>query len=134
MVEATAHAAAFLYNTYRATHDGKSGWHSVGWLLKQSLSYQCGLAAFVAFLFLIIHSIGPIRRSFYETFLSLHRIGLAVAVSGVYFHLAKHALPQLPWVYLVIIFLSLEPSIRIVRITYVASESPTQASRLPYQL
>ena len=40
VVEATAHAAAFLYNTYRATHDGKSGWHSVGWLLKQSLSYQ----------------------------------------------------------------------------------------------
>ncbi|KAH6846183.1 ferric reductase [Alternaria alternata] len=147
VVEATAHAAAFLYNTYRATHDGKSGWHSVGWLLKQSLSYQCGLAAFVAFLFLIIHSIGPIRRSFYETFLSLHRIGLAVAVSGVYFHLAKHALPQLPWVYLVIIFLSLEPSIRIVRIlrynfswkekkwTLVGLESlPGEATRVTFTL
>jgi predicted ferric reductase len=118
VLEATAHVSAFLYNAYRVTHNGESGWHSVSWLLQQSLSYWCGLMASVAFLFLMIHSIGPLRRSFYETFLSLHRIGIVIAISGVYFHLAKHALPQLPWVYLVIILLSLEPLARFLRILH----------------
>jgi predicted ferric reductase len=116
VVETTGHVFAFMYNTYRTTHNRKSGWHSVGWLIQQSLSYQCGLAAFVAFVFLMIHSIGPLRRSFYEIFLSFHRIGIAVVIFGIYFHLAKHALPQLPWMYLVITLLSLEPMARLFRI------------------
>ena len=118
VVEAIAHVSAFLYSTYQVTYNGESGWHIVGRLLQHSLSYRSGLAAFVAFVFLMMHSIGPLRRSFYETFLSLHRIGIAIAVSGVYFHLAKHALPQLPWMYLVVVLLSLEPLARFLRILH----------------
>lgn len=51
-------------------------------------------------------------------FLTLHRLGIIVAISGVYFHMAKHALPRLPWAYLFVTLLALEPAIRIGRIAY----------------
>jgi predicted ferric reductase len=114
--ESIGHVSAFLFNSYQVTYSGQSGWHSVGWVLGRSSSYQSGLTAFIAFGLLMIHSIRPLRHAFYETFLTLHRIGIAVAISGVYFHLAKHALPQLPWIYLVIALLALELSIRTMRL------------------
>lgn len=117
-IEAIAHVFAFMYNTYRVEYDGESGWKSINWVLDHSLSYRWGLAAFVAFNFLMIHSIGPLRHAFYETFLSLHRLSIIVAICGVYYHMAKHALPQLPWGYLFITFLILEPCIRTGRILY----------------
>jgi predicted ferric reductase len=116
--ESTAHVSAFLYNTYQVSYSGQSGWHSVGWVLGRSFSFQAGLTAFIAFGLLMVHSIGPLRHAFYETFLALHRIGIAVAISGVYFHLAKHALPQLPWIYLVITLLALELTIRTMRLLF----------------
>jgi predicted ferric reductase len=116
--ESIAHVSAFLYNTYQVTYSGQSGWHSISWLLGRSISYQSGLVAFVAFGLLMIHSIRPLRHAFYETFLTLHRIGIAVSISGVYFHLAKHALPQLPWIYLVITLLVLELLIRTLRLVF----------------
>jgi predicted ferric reductase len=115
-VEAIAHVSAFLYNTLKVTHEGKSGWHSVLWAIHHASSYQWGLSAFAAFLLLMVHSFGPLRHAFYETFLALHRIGVAVAMTGVYFHLTKHALPQLPWIYLVVALLVFEPLFRIARI------------------
>ncbi|EDU48033.1 membrane protein [Pyrenophora tritici-repentis] len=116
VLESTAHISAFLYNTYHTTHDGAEGWKNIGWLLSQSSSFQCGLVGFLALILLMVHSIRLLRHPFYETFLTLHRIGIATAISGVYFHLAKHALPQLPWIYLVIALLVLEPSARVLLI------------------
>lgn len=118
ILESIAHVAAFTYNTYRVTYEGKSGWSSIKWVIDHSASYQWGLAAFIAFVFILLQSLGPLRRAFYDTFLSLHRLSVAISISGVYFHLAKHALPQLPWVYLFITLLALEPMIRIGRIVY----------------
>lgn len=116
--EALAHIFAFMYNTYRVNYDGQGGWDSISWVLDHSLSYRWGLAAFIALSILITHSLGPLRHAFYETFLTLHRLSIIVAISGVYYHMAKHALPQLPWAYLFITFLILEPSIRALRILY----------------
>ena len=67
---------------------------------------------------MLLQSIGPFRHTFYETFLTLHRIGVIVGIAGIYLHLAKHTLPQLPWIYLCITFLVLELSIRTGRIVY----------------
>ncbi|KAF1942246.1 ferric reductase [Clathrospora elynae] len=118
VLESIAHVFAFMYNAFQVTYDGRGGWHSVAWILQHSISYRWGLTAFIAFLLTMIHSLSPIRHAFYETFITLHRIGIAVAISGIYFHLAKHALPQLPWIYLVISLLALEPLIRITRILF----------------
>ncbi|RMZ70102.1 ferric reductase [Pyrenophora seminiperda CCB06] len=113
ILESTAHVSAFLYNTYHTSHDGVEGWANVGWLLSQSVSFQCGLTGFLALILLGVHSIRLLRHRFYETFLILHRVGIATAISGVYFHLEKHALPQIPWIYLVIALLILEPLTRV---------------------
>ncbi|KAF1832057.1 hypothetical protein BDW02DRAFT_571465 [Decorospora gaudefroyi] len=118
VLESLGHASAFLYNTYQVEYNGKSGWHSIGWLLRRSSSYQFGLVALITFGLLMIHSIRPLRHAFYETFLTLHRIGIFVSLSGVYFHLAKHALPQLPWIYLIITLLAVEFLVRAARILF----------------
>ncbi|KAL6708060.1 hypothetical protein ACN47E_003494 [Coniothyrium glycines] len=118
ILQSTAHVLAFISNAYIVEYQGQSGWRSVGWVFGHSSSYRWGSAAFVSFLFILLHSIRPIRHIFYEIFLNLHRIDVIIAVSGIYFHLAKHALPQLPWVYLIITFLVLELLARISRILY----------------
>ncbi|KAH6629364.1 ferric reductase [Boeremia exigua] len=118
ILESIAHVAAFMYNTYQVEYQGNGGWSSVGWVLGHSVSYRWGLAAFIAFTFILLQSLGPLRRAFYDTFLNLHRLGVIVAMSGVYFHMAKHALPQLPWASLFISLLALEPVMRIGRTIY----------------
>jgi len=113
ILESTAHVSAFLYNTYHTTRDGVEGWKNISWLLSQSTSFQCGLTGFLALILLMVHSIKLLRHPFYETFLTIHRMGIAIMILGIYFHLEIHALPQLPWTYLVIIILLLEPSARV---------------------
>ena len=116
--ESIIHVAAFMYNTYHVDYAGKGGWTSVAWVLGHSVSYRWGLAGFTGFIFLSLQSLRPLRRAFYDTFLTLHRLGIIVAMSGMYFHLAKHALPQLPWAHLSITLLVLEPAVRACRIIY----------------
>jgi hypothetical protein len=118
ILESIGHVAAFMYNTYQVTYQDQDGWSSITWVIKHSVSYQWGLAAFIAMSFILLQSVGPLRHAFYNTFLNLHRIGILVTVLGVYYHLAKHALPQLPWVYLFITLLALEPIIRFGRTVY----------------
>lgn len=118
MFESILHVAAFMYNTYQVKYAGKGGWTSVAWVLGHSSSYRWGLTGFTAFIFLSLQSLRQLRRAFYDTFLTLHRLGIIIAISGVYFHLAKHALPQLPWVYLSITLLALEFVVRACRIIY----------------
>lgn len=118
VLEAVVHVAAFMYNTYQVTYQGEDGWDSISWVIGQSVSYRWGLSGIIAFLFILVQSIGPLRHAFYNTFLSLHRVGILVAMLGVYFHLAKHALPQLPWAYLFLSLLALEPLLRSARTFY----------------
>jgi predicted ferric reductase len=118
VLESIAHVCAFALNAYDVTYDGRDGWSSINWVLQHSLSYRTGLTAFISFILLIVHSIRPLRHAFYETFLTLHRLGAIVAISGLYFHLAKHALPQLPWMYIIITLLAMETLIRMSRILY----------------
>lgn len=114
--ESIIHVLAFAYNTWSVEYEGQHGWHSILWVIQHSLSYQWAAVACSAFLFLILHSIGVLRHTFYDTFLTLHRLGVIVALAGAYYHLAKHALPQLPWIYVSIMTFALEPVIRAVRI------------------
>lgn len=118
ILELFGHVGAFAFNTYHVTYNGRKGWSSIAWIIQQSASYRWGLAGFLCFIFLLLQSLGPLRRAFYDTFLTLHRLGIVVAISGAFFHMAKHALPQLPWAYLFTTLLALELVTRIARITY----------------
>lgn len=118
VAQSIAHVIAFGRNAYHVTYNEQHGWHSIEWVLLHSLSYRWGLTACIAFVVLVVHSVGPLRHAFYETFLNVHRISVVIAIFGIYFHLAKHALPQLSWIYLIIMFLIVEPAIRLVRILF----------------
>jgi predicted ferric reductase len=118
VLQTIVHVFAFAYNAHQVIYDGQRGWNSISWVLRHSLSYRMGLSAFSAFVVLALHSVGPLRHAFYETFLTVHRLCVLVAISGIYFHLAEHALPQLSWIYLIIALLLLEPLLRIYRILY----------------
>ncbi|KAF1850702.1 ferric reductase [Cucurbitaria berberidis CBS 394.84] len=115
-LESIAHVFAFMFNAYHVSYEGRGGWHSVNWIIHHSLSYRWGFAALFTMSLLVLHSISPLRHAFYESFLTLHRIGIFIVMAGIYFHLVKHALPQLPWVYLFIAFLALEYFARLFRI------------------
>jgi hypothetical protein len=119
-----AHISAFLYNTYNAPVPAAiiqttgSHWTAVGWVLREASSYRFGLVAAVSFLLLGITAWSPVRHAFYDTFLNAHRLFIVVALTGVYFHLLSHTLPQLPWAQLAVILWILEFVLRIARIVY----------------
>lgn len=118
VLESVAHVGAFAFNAYNVAYEGHSGWASISWILQHSLSYRTGLAAFITFLLLVVHSVGSLRHASYDTFITLHRLGVLVAGFGLYFHLAQHALPQLSWVYVIAGLLTGEVIIRVCRILY----------------
>jgi hypothetical protein len=109
VLEALAHVSAYIAETAH----GK-GWSKVGAELIAGEFKYTGLIGVVAFTFLLLQSPGAIRHAFYETFLTGHIIGAAVAVAGVWFHLKKR--PQQLMLYGVVALWVMERSIRLVRL------------------
>jgi predicted ferric reductase len=113
IAEAIAHTVAWVYNTVHG-----AGWASVGNALRVEGSYGWGMVASVAFTFIGIQAWSPFRHAFYETFLNIHRLSVFAALLGLYKHLELHALPQVPWLHLIIIFWIMEHALRWVSILY----------------
>lgn len=86
--------------------------------LATSESYTWGMVGTCVFTFIVIVSSGPIRHAFYETFLNGHRLLVLFGMIGVYIHLDKANLPQLPWVQLSLAFWVAEWVWRTYRIFY----------------
>lgn len=86
--------------------------------LAVSMSYQWGMVAMCALGVVLITSLGPLRHAFYETFLNVHRILVMVAIIGIYIHLDKANLPQVPYVQLCLAFWVAEWAWRSFRIIY----------------
>ncbi|PCG90705.1 FAD-binding 8 [Penicillium occitanis (nom. inval.)] len=105
-----------------------------------------GALGTVTMLFIFIQSPSPIRHAFYETFLHLHQLAALLAIIGVYYHMHLDALPQVPWVYLVIGIWISERSMRWVHrfrmnvslrngsTTVVVKALPGEACRVTFHL
>ncbi|KAF2737228.1 hypothetical protein EJ04DRAFT_131055 [Polyplosphaeria fusca] len=93
-------------------------WKDVAKALQVEESYTWGMVGTVCFLFIGIQAWSPLRHAFYETFLCIHRFVVMFALIGVYVHLDKHSLPQLPWVQIVGVLWGLEWFIRAFRIAW----------------
>ncbi|KAF2816517.1 uncharacterized protein BDZ99DRAFT_485104 [Mytilinidion resinicola] len=113
VIESLVHTLAWLVNTHHA-----GNWAGVGEVLKANASYQWGMVGTAIFLFMVVQACSPIRHSFYETFLTAHRILAIVAIIGVYVHIDLHHLPQLPWIKIVFTLLGLEWFFRVARIVW----------------
>ena len=115
VLEAIVHTGAWLHNT---SADVGWGWKNVYQALTVEASYGWGMVSTVAFTILVIQAWSPFRHTFYETFLNIHRLMIVASFVGLYLHLEKHHLPQVPWMQLTIFFYCAELFLRTVRITY----------------
>ncbi|KAF2641784.1 hypothetical protein P280DRAFT_397450 [Massarina eburnea CBS 473.64] len=113
VVESIVHTACWIHNTLEG-----GGATAVANALREEPSYTWGMVGTCAFTVILVSSPSPIRHAFYETFMCIHRISIWVAGAGIYVHLEKHGLPQLPWMYLIIIFYASELAIRGLYILY----------------
>lgn len=94
--EAVVHTGAWLYNTAHG-----QGWSAVAAGISDEGSYTYGTLGTCAFVFLGIQAWSPFRHAFYETFLNIHKVVVILALVGLWKHLELHALPQIPWMYLI---------------------------------
>ena len=95
IIEAIVHTCCWASNTIAT-----GGQVQVRAALATSTSFQWGMVATCAFAAILVAAFSPIRHAFYDTFLGLHRFLVMVALIGVYIHLDKANLPQLPYLQL----------------------------------
>ncbi|KAK3057285.1 hypothetical protein LTR09_001467 [Extremus antarcticus] len=86
--------------------------------LATSTSYCWGMVATCAFSLMFILAIGPLRHAFYEVFLNVHRVLAMLGLAGVWVHLERANLPQLPFIKLCLAFWLAELVWRMFRIAY----------------
>jgi predicted ferric reductase len=116
ILESIVHTGCFLINNISAGDvDGVS---QVQLAFNTSVSYQWGMVASCVFVFMGVASVGPIRHAFYEFFINSHRLLACIALIGVFIHLAKATLPQVPWIIICFILWSAEWAFRFGRIAY----------------
>ncbi|KAJ5989725.1 hypothetical protein N7522_009932 [Penicillium canescens] len=111
--EVITHVIAWGFN---ATHEG--GLNYTLWRIRTTSFFQWGCVGAFSFVFLLTHSVFPIRHAFYETFLHLHQLAALLAFIGVYMHLNLDTLPQLAWLKVIAALWGLERTIRIARLVY----------------
>ncbi|KAF2873926.1 ferric reductase like transmembrane component-domain-containing protein [Massariosphaeria phaeospora] len=113
ILEALVHTVSWMVNTSRG-----AGWDAVLAGIRDEESYTWGMVGSACFLFIGIQAWSPIRHAFYETFLNIHRITVIGALVGLYLHLERHGLPQIPWMHLIVVFWAGEWIIRLFMIWY----------------
>lgn len=113
VAEVIIHTVCWLVNTLRS-----GGGRQVRVSLATSESFKWGMVSTAFFTTVVIVSSSPIRHAFYETFLNGHRIMVALGLVGLYIHIDKANLPQLPYIQLVFAMWGAEWFWRCARICY----------------
>ncbi|GAB7354979.1 hypothetical protein MBLNU459_g5591t2 [Dothideomycetes sp. NU459] len=113
VIESIVHTICYLVNTANS-----GGAREIGLSLATSQSYAWGMVATCAFTVIVLQAFSPIRHAFYEVFLNMHRLLVLLGLAGVYVHLARAGLPQLPYIKLVIGLWVAEWFLRFVRVAY----------------
>uniref|UniRef100_L2FM05 Ferric-chelate reductase n=1 Tax=Colletotrichum fructicola (strain Nara gc5) TaxID=1213859 RepID=L2FM05_COLFN len=113
ILEAVTHTLAWWANKAQ-TSSWESGWQSI--IAVPFLLF--GFVATCAFVALGIQASSPIRHAFYETFKLLHILLAIAAVVGTWYHLQMKALPQLKYLWPVVIFWAGDRVWRAARVFY----------------
>lgn len=113
VIESIVHTIAYLVNT-----SNTGGSKQIGLSLASSASYSWGMVGTCCFTFIIIQAFSPIRHAFYEVFINVHRLLVLAGLLGVWFHLERANLPQLPYINLVFGLWLAEWFLRFVRVAY----------------
>ncbi|KAJ9632066.1 hypothetical protein H2203_000467 [Taxawa tesnikishii (nom. ined.)] len=140
-LEALVHTLAWMANTASV-----NGAQAIGLGLSTSTSYAWGMVGTVILVVMVITAYSPIRHAFYETFINLHRVWAVLAFVGVYIHIQKANLPQLPYLNLCFAMWGFEWFMRLYRIyrnnvslktgmtTVTVEALPAEACRVTFEL
>jgi len=90
----------------------------VGKLITSYASLSWATLAMATMLLIAVQSWSPVRRAAYETFIAGHRLLVFLAIIGVYVHLDKDNLPQLPYVWTVMFLWIAEWFFRSMRMIF----------------
>ncbi|KAL8790008.1 MAG: hypothetical protein Q9195_006557 [Heterodermia aff. obscurata] len=113
VLESLVHIVAWFVNNEHAI-----GYNGIKDVLMTDTFAQCGLAAAIALLVIIVQSPGAIRHAFYEVFLVTHQILAIVILGATATHVKLHNLPQKPIIYTIIGIWASERVMRILRTIY----------------
>ncbi|KAL4874209.1 ferric reductase like transmembrane component-domain-containing protein [Aspergillus karnatakaensis] len=113
VVESVVHTIAWMINAV-----DEKGWADMWARLGNTPFFTWGLVSTVAMIFLVIHSLSPIRHAFYETFLHLHQLAAFLAFLGIYLHIDLDKLPQMPWITAIGAFWVIDRGLRFSRLLY----------------
>jgi len=113
ILESIAHTLAWMSSTAKA-----SSWEAAITSATTVPFLLFGFVATCAFTAIGIQASSPIRHAFYETFKLLHILLAITAVVGVWYHLQMKALPQLKYLWPVIIFWACDRASRAARVFY----------------
>ncbi|KAL1302692.1 hypothetical protein AAFC00_003054 [Neodothiora populina] len=141
VAESIVHTIAWLVNT-----GNSGGMLSIKLSLQTSASFSWGMLGTCMFTVLAIQAFSPIRHAAYEVFINVHRLLALFGMIGVYVHLDKANLPQLPYVKLTFGLWIAEWFLRFVRLSYynmslktgmtrvVVEALPAEACRVTFEL
>lgn len=111
VVEIVAHTIAWAYVKHAAV-----GWSGLEKTLATDPFSSYGFVGTVAVLLILFTSPSPLRHAFYETFLNVHIILVAILLVVVWFHVYLGDLPQKGWINAIIVLWIVERVARFVRI------------------
>jgi hypothetical protein len=114
IIEAIVHTSAWIANTRDV-----GGWKAVNEGLttgNHAHSFSWGLVATIGGFIILIQAWSPLRHSFYEVFLVMHKVLVFFIFLGVLLHLRLDKLPQYPWMVGIILFWVYEYVCRVYRI------------------
>jgi len=106
--EAIIHTICWLVNTYYAAN-----WAGVRYSLDSAASYRVAAVATCLLIFIVLQAWSPVRRAFYDTFVTFHRIAVYGALLCIYLHLYYHKLGQIPFMYAIFGILGFDHLVRI---------------------
>ena len=113
VLESLVHMIAWFVNNEHAI-----GYHGIMDVLMTDAFAQCGLAAAIALLVIVVQSPGALRHAFYEIFLVTHQILAIVILGATAAHIKLHNLPQKPIIFTIIGIWASERGMRILRTIY----------------
>ncbi|OJJ45640.1 hypothetical protein ASPZODRAFT_17091 [Penicilliopsis zonata CBS 506.65] len=141
MVESVVHTVAWAVNAI-----DEQSFEAMLQRLADTPFFFWGMVGTCGLVFLVCHSLSPIRHAFYETFLHLHQLAALLACVGIYLHLKLDDLPQIPWFQAIAGIWIFDRTARLLRLIYlnfsfrngttrlVVEALPGEACRVTYHL
>lgn len=101
-----------------AAEASSATWAGVKARLADDTFLVAGLIGSCCMILIIFLSPSPFRHAFYETFLSIHIVLVALVLAAAWVHTSVAGLPQLPYIQVAVALWAVDRTVRLCRILY----------------